>query len=288
MMRKIIYLLFFSTLNSFSFAQSPPTMTINGHPVNPNVYEMNLCVGDTISLDIVVSPNTTVVDSVRIFEYISIDGCNTYGFPVKYTGTNLNWSVPMSGSAQQGYCYKYLVQVYYNHTGSKISGLCRINVIDPPNAQISGNNEICEGEAVTFFASGGSNYEFMVNGGVVPSTGNQCIISSLGDGDIVKVEVTENGCSATSAPITMTVHPLPDVGLIKPSSSSCNDMLNWDYINLTGTGPWVVSFWDPTHIDQYDVDHTVTTASGTINGVQISHGTSFVHVKISDQHCSNF
>ena len=86
----------------------------------------------------------------------------------------------------------------------------------------------------------------------------------------------------------MTVHSLPDVGLIKPSSSSCNDMLNWDYSNLTGTGPWVVSFWDPTHTDQYDVDYPVTTASGTINGVQIPHGTPFVHIKISNQHCSNF
>lgn len=255
----------------------------------PNAFSCfnSFCSGQTFELRASLSSGN--IESVKWFERI-MDGNTNQPYDSWSEVGNGQYTInaPFKSLPSGNYYYRYWLVVYYEGGGGiPKTAYMNLNKVDPPNAQISGNNEICEGEAVTFFASGGSNYVFKVNEIIVPSTGNQCTISSLGNDDIVKVEVTENGCSATDQ-ITMTVHPLPDVGLIKPSSSSCNDMLNWNYNNLTGTGPWVVSFWDPTHAIQYDADYTVTAESGTINGVQIPHGTPFVHIKISNQHCSNF
>lgn len=286
-MKKSGLILVFLIFNSLLFAQ--PTMRINGELIGTDPYVENICSGSNLQLTISIFPSTTQVDSIRVFEYVSTDNCNSYGTPAKRVGPDLVWLVPESGSAQPGACYKYLIQVYYNGTGQKISGLCRINVIDPPNAQLSASTStICTGETVVFTASGGSNYEFKING-ETKQNGSSNLFSTnlLNNDDIVVVDVSENGCSATSTPITMTVNPLPDLTSLTPHLTCNGADMRFDYQGLTGTGPWTLSFWDPAHNTQYGVDFNVTNPNGSLD-VPINYGTSNVHLKIRDQHCANF
>jgi len=96
-----------------------------------------------------------------------------------------------------------------------------VTILPSPVAVLSVNNPvICEGDTVTFTASGGTDYQFFVNGTGVQGPGiqNQWIIASLTDGDIVTAEVTgSNGCKASSSGISITVHDAPDKPTITPS-----------------------------------------------------------------------
>ncbi|TNF32417.1 MAG: T9SS type A sorting domain-containing protein, partial [Bacteroidetes bacterium] len=82
------------------------------------------------------------------------------------------------------------------------------------------NNEICEGESVTFTASGSVDYEFFINGQPV-STTNPYVTNSLVNGQSVAATGTDaNNCTATSNIIIPTVNPGPIVSLIVDDADS--------------------------------------------------------------------
>jgi hypothetical protein len=81
------------------------------------------------------------------------------------------------------------------------------------------NNVICEGEAVTFTASGSQNYEFFVNASTVGNT-NPYVTTTLTNGQSVVATGTDaNGCTATSNIVIMTVNPGPIIGLISNTAN---------------------------------------------------------------------
>ncbi|MDP6908411.1 MAG: HYR domain-containing protein, partial [Flavobacteriales bacterium] len=76
------------------------------------------------------------------------------------------------------------------------------------------NNEICEGESITFTASGSVDYEFFVDGQSV-STTNPYSTATLVDGQSVAATGTDaNNCTATSNIIYPIVNPGPIVTLV--------------------------------------------------------------------------
>lgn len=76
------------------------------------------------------------------------------------------------------------------------------------------NNEICEGESVTFTASGSVDYEFFINGQPV-STTNPYVTTGLINGESVAATGTDaNNCTATSNIIIPIVNPGPIVSLL--------------------------------------------------------------------------
>lgn len=76
------------------------------------------------------------------------------------------------------------------------------------------NNEICQGESVTFTASGSVDYEFFINGQPV-STTNPYVTTALVNGESVVATGTDaNNCTATSNIIIPIVNPGPIVTLI--------------------------------------------------------------------------
>lgn len=76
------------------------------------------------------------------------------------------------------------------------------------------NNEICDGESVTFTASGSVDYEFFINGQPVSNT-NPYITTALVNGESVVATGTDgNNCTATSNIIIPIVNPGPIVSLI--------------------------------------------------------------------------
>ncbi|WP_224995324.1 T9SS type A sorting domain-containing protein [Cesiribacter sp. SM1] len=96
-----------------------------------------------------------------------------------------------------------------------------------PTATISSSDAddtICEGNSVTFTAGAitGATYEFFVNGTSTgaASTNNAYTTTSLTNGLTVTVQVTNGGCSATSAGITTTVNPNPATPTISTTTST--------------------------------------------------------------------
>ncbi len=106
------------------------------------------------------------------------------------------------------------------------------------------SNTICAGESVTFTATGGSTYEFFVNGSSQGSASSTATFTSttLSDNDVVTVEVTNsNGCSVTSSGITMTVNALPTAGLTSDATS--NTICAGESVTFTATGGSTYEFF---------------------------------------------
>lgn len=81
-------------------------------------------------------------------------------------------------------------------------------------------NEICDGESVTFTASGSVDYEFFVNG-VSVSTTNPYVTATLVDGESVVATGTDaSNCTATSNIIYPIVNPGPTVSLVSDDADT--------------------------------------------------------------------
>lgn len=249
----------------------------------PNLF---VCSGDSILLSADLVPSGTINNYVwrqRVWNSGTLESDWT---TVDIGSANIY--APYNGAANDNYLYDY--QLIIISGGGSYQTYFRIAVDLLPTVVLSGDKEICQGENVTFNASaGGTTYDFKV-GGVSQYSGPNSSWSSstLANGDQVTVTVTSGSCSATSAPIVMTVRPRSDATSVTPSSTCNGEAMDWTYQGLTGTGPWIVSFWNPTHTIQYGPDYNVSTSNGSLPDVPIPYGTSNVHFKIQDQYCPNF
>ena len=114
-------------------------------------------------------------------------------------------------------------------------------------------NTICADDNVTFTATGGTSYEFFVNGASQGAASATATFSTttLADGDVITVTGTDaNTCSATSTGITMTVNPLPTPTLV--SDKTGNTVCAGDAITFTGGGVPVNSFGGALDFDLSD------------------------------------
>ena len=96
----------------------------------------------------------------------------------------------------------------------------------------------CQGDMITFSASGGSEYEFFIDGisQAAASTSSQLSSESMTDGQTVSVLAFSNyGCSAFSEDeLTVTVHPYPTVSLA--ASETAEEICEGETINFTASG----------------------------------------------------
>jgi hypothetical protein len=90
-----------------------------------------------------------------------------------------------------------------------------VNVLSVPNATItpSGSTVICQGNTVTLTASGGSSYTWSDN-----STASSI---SVGGAGTYYVIASNGSCIDTSASVTVSVNPLPNVTLNLPIDTFC-------------------------------------------------------------------
>lgn len=98
-------------------------------------------------------------------------------------------------------------------------------------------NTICNNDLVTFSASGATNYEFFIDGVSqgVSSSVSSFSSSSLNNNQQVSVIGESNGCTESQS-ITMTVLPIPSVGLYSddPDNTICsNDAITFTATNST-------------------------------------------------------
>ena len=136
------------------------------------------------------------------------------------------------------------------------------------------SNTICDGQSVSFTATGANTYQFFVNGVSVqgPGSNNVYTTSSLTTGDSVKVTGTNACGTATSTPIVITVNPgpLPTV----TASSSVPSICTGDTATLTASGATSYN-WSPAiglntttgaTVEASPVSSTIYTVTGTSGG----------------------
>ncbi|MBI1288675.1 MAG: HYR domain-containing protein [Flavobacteriales bacterium] len=107
-----------------------------------------------------------------------------------------------------------------------------VSLNDPGASQVTltdsdPDNEICQGESVTFTASGAFQYQYYVNG-VPVTTQNPWVTTSLQDGDIINVTGTDfNFCTFTTPAVNFTVldNPVIDETVTDPSACALSDGL---------------------------------------------------------------
>lgn len=135
---------------------------------------------------------------------------------------------------------------------------------------VSPNDTVCEEVPISFTATGGTNYEFFINGVSqgAPSATNTFAPTTLNPGNVVSVNGESNGC-IVSQNIPMTILPAPSVGLFsdEPDSTICDG----EAITLTGA--------NATNYDLY-VNGVLTTsqASPTFVNPALPVGTNTVYL----------
>ena len=164
-------------------------------------------------------------------------------------------------------------------------------------------NAGCAGTPVTFTATGGSNYNFRVGASAATATSVQngtsptYTTSTLTSGQVVVVDVTNaGGCSATSLPITMTIHSLPTVATVTgnvgaPECVGTDAAV--DLTGLTGLAPWSFEVYEDVAGNPgalyYTVPGTVVNPNPTINVPVPANGFTTLHLRIIDGNgCSTF
>ncbi len=140
-----------------------------------------------------------------------------------------------------------------------------INVIPTPIVLLISSdidNSICVNDAVTFTASGATDYEFFINSisqGILSPT-NTLTTSSLSNGDVIEVTGSKLGCSSSSTSLSVAVHPYPMVSLVNNGNIQvCEN----ESLNLTATGATLFQFLiNNVPVGPYSL---VSSYNGTVN-----------------------
>lgn len=237
-----------STSNTLTYTVNPiPTVTLSSTDVD-NVF----CVD--ASIDYTASGATNyefIVDGVSQGVASPVNTLNSAGFAV--------------GS--------YSIQVLGEQNNCNNSAILTITVNGLPSPILTSSdidNTICSGEAVTYTGTGGSLYEFFINGVSqgASSTFNTDVFSTLNDQDVVSIIATSSqGCTNTASAPIITVNPTPTIVL---SSSDIDfDICSGDNVDFTGTGADVYEFFiNGTSQGLASATNTISTA-GLTNGATI-------------------
>ncbi len=128
------------------------------------------------------------------------------------------------------------------------------------------DNTTCDTDPITFYANGATTYQFQRNGinGFGASTVTPYTRTSLANGDLVTVIGTTNGCSRTSAPITMTVNSLPPAVAFNPAITTYSSSDPAFVLDTLGTpAPFSA---DPWSLNSYFSGNGVVAGSGANAG----------------------
>ena len=122
------------------------------------------------------------------------------------------------------------------------------------------DNTICQGDPVTFTASGSYLYNYYVNGNFVTNS-NPWTTTNLNQGDIINVVALDyNFCSYTTLGITMTVHSNPSVSVTTTDPTSCGAADGSGIATVSGGQPGFTFTWAPNTLE------TTSTAYGLMAG----------------------
>ena len=134
------------------------------------------------------------------------------------TATTYQWNLngsPINGAGSQTYLAtaagSYTVSVTNSNTCAATSDATIISLYSLPASPLitaGGSVSFCAGGSVTLTSSVATSYQWYFNGNLVSGASFQTYIANA-SGDYTVSVKNDNGCSATSAPTTVTVNPLP-------------------------------------------------------------------------------
>ncbi|HQQ96377.1 MAG TPA: hypothetical protein PLX35_03905, partial [Cyclobacteriaceae bacterium] len=155
----------------------------------------------------------------------------------QYSGATTG-TLTISGltTSQTGYVYRLVASGTCAPPATSATATLTVNA--NPTAGLSSDapsNTICAGTTVTFTASGGSNYQFFLDGISVQNSASATYANpALTNGQTVTVTVTNAaGCTASSSGIATTVNPVPVASLV--SSDADNIICSGTSVVFTAT-----------------------------------------------------
>ena len=184
--------------------------------------------------------------------------------------TGVNSFTNISGATVQNYDPPTLTVTtdFRRVATSTVSGsICSVESIsvrvtaDPaPTAILNGGTTpSCTGDNIVFTASGGTRYEFFLNGVsmAASSTSNTISSTTLNDGEQVSVRVTNaQGCSMLSSNTTVNISAIPSAGII--SGFAADTICEGEYPVFTAT-PANAAFTYDFYVDGVYQNLGVTT-----------------------------
>ena len=227
-----------NTFNASSLSAGTYTLQVVGYQNNCSRSTSNTLIVNGLPTATLVSNDLdNIICSGQNVTYTSTGG-SLYLF--KKDNVNQGSASPLSSISFSNLVNGNVISVVVSTTEGCINTatLTPITVNTTPTATITSSDidhQICIGDNVTFSSTGAMNYEFFVNNisQGIASTTNTFSTTNLADNDAIKVTLTTLGCSATSTPITFTVHNYPTVSL---TNNGGNQLCTGASTNLTALG----------------------------------------------------
>lgn len=134
--------------------------------------------------------------------------------------------------------------------------------------------DVCPGESETFTVSGASMYVWSGSPGLSTTSGS-VVTATPPSNSFYNVKGSDNGCTSATENITVTILPLPVVGISPPSATICAgssitlqaignaSSFTWFPSGITGSQTSV----SPTNTQIYSLVGSLNTCSATANGI---------------------
>ncbi len=248
-----------------------PTATLTG--------TTTICNGQTAML-------TIDFTGVAPFEYSYSDGTNTYG---PFITASNQVTIPVNPTVTTTYTLTPVV--FGAGCSGNTAGSATITVHQLPDATISGNSTICNGDAtsfqITFNGTAPFTYSYTdgtnTYGPFTTVQGTITIpVSPTTTTTYTLISISDNNCTGTtSGSATVTVHPLPEAQL-SGTASICMGDTSLLIINFNGTPPFTYSYSDGFNI----YGPFTTNNNPEIITLQPTQTVSYSLISVTDANCS--
>lgn len=244
---------------TYSWSTSATTQTIGANPTSTTVYTVTItggsgCVGatKTYTQNIYAIPAITVAASPSICAnttatYALTGGLSTYSINGSTASTSSTLA-PTSNAV-------YTVSGTSSNGCAAASVQFSVNVIALPTLAISGSTAACNGQAITYSASGGNSYNWSVGGSnstvaVTPSTNFTLTLNGT----------NAQGCSGAAQQLAVTVYSTPVISI-----AGNNTVCSGSPLVLTGSGASTYTWSNGGNASTNSVSPTASTTY-TLNG----------------------
>ena len=263
------------------------------------VFRLTASTGDASRISTVALAAGIVPPTATLSGQVSVCPGSAAELQVELTGTppwTLTWSdgyvqdgvtsSPATRSVTPLATTTYSVASVTNpHGQGSTSGSAKVAIVSPPTAAVSGGGNVCAGESATIEVRlwGTAPYTVLWSDGVIETdvwSSYERIVTPSATTTYTVTAVSDDVCSGTaSGSATFTVRPLPGATL-SGSTTICAGQSTELRADLTGTGPWTVT-WSDGFVD------TAVTVSPSLHVVSPGSTTTYTVTSVVDAFCSS-